>query len=72
MKKFNAAVIGLGRIGLEYGLEKGRTQPASHIAAIMNNVNLRLVAVCDTNSERRDLFQKNMEQRSIFLKNTRN
>ena len=58
MKKYKAVVIGLGKIGLKYGLDLKRTQPASHIAAIIDNPNLELTAVCDSDKESINLFIK--------------
>ena len=40
MIQYNAIVIGLGRIGMQYGFDPKRKQPASHIHAIINNPNL--------------------------------
>ena len=37
MKKIQSVVFGLGRIGMLYGLEEKRIQPASHIEAIKNS-----------------------------------
>lgn len=56
MSQYNAIVIGLGRIGMQYGLDPKRNQPASHISAIMENQNLALKAVCDVDKKSRDLF----------------
>ena len=39
MEKIQTVVFGLGRIGMLYGLEKKRIQPASHIEAIKSNKN---------------------------------
>jgi len=56
LTKFNAIVIGLGRIGLHYGFDLKRKQPASHISAIMENKNLDLIGVCDSDKKSQDLF----------------
>ena len=67
MKKFKAVVIGLGKIGLKYGFDSKRTQPASHIVAIIGNPNLELTAICDPNKQSRNLFVKKYGNRaSIF------
>lgn len=58
VKKYNAVVIGLGRVGMLYGLDPKRTQPASHVSAIIKNKNLQLSAVCDGNESSRKLFIK--------------
>lgn len=51
-------VIGLGRIGLLYGLDKKRIQPASHIEAISQNKKLKLIGVCDINKKLSNIFTK--------------
>ncbi len=58
MEKIHSVVFGLGRIGMLYGLEKKRIQPASHIEAIKNNKNFNLVSVCDPSKNYRNLFLK--------------
>ncbi len=58
MKKYNAIVIGLGRVGMLYGLDHKRIQPASHVSAIIKNKNLELIAVCDDNKINQKLFIK--------------
>jgi hypothetical protein len=58
MEKIHSVVFGLGRIGMLYGLEKKRIQPASHIEAIKNNKNFNLVGVCDPSKNSRNLFLK--------------
>lgn len=58
VKKFNVIVIGLGRVGMLYGLDSKRIQPASHVSAIMNNKKLQLVAVCDNDKVSQKLFLK--------------
>ena len=66
MRQFNVAVIGLGLIGMKYGFDSKRTQPASHIAAIEENNNLQLIGVCDINKDSIDAVQKKYEQVNIF------
>ena len=56
MKKYNAIIIGLGKIGMQYGFDSKRKQPASHTATIIDNPNLTLKAVCDVNEKTRYLF----------------
>ena len=41
---------------MQYGFDSKRKQPASHIAAIIDNPNLTLKAVCDVNEKTRYLF----------------
>jgi hypothetical protein len=60
MKRYNAVVIGLGKVGMGYGLDTKRTQPASHVAAIIGNKNLQLSAVCDSDENSKALFVKNL------------
>ncbi|HEV2193251.1 MAG TPA: Gfo/Idh/MocA family oxidoreductase [Nitrosopumilaceae archaeon] len=59
MKRYKVVIIGLGRVGMGYGLDPKRTQPASHIAAIIKNKNLQLSAICDSDKNRRSVFVKN-------------
>ncbi len=66
MKKYNVIVIGLGLIGMQYGLDQKRKQPASHIAAILENKNLELIGVCDTEKNARDIFREKYEKISVF------
>jgi len=56
LKKYNAIIIGLGKIGMQYGFDSKRKQPASHTATIIDNPNLTLKAVCDVNEKTRYLF----------------
>jgi hypothetical protein len=58
MEKIQSVVFGLGRIGMLYGLENKRIQPASHIEAIKNNKNFHLIGVCDPSKKYRNLFSK--------------
>ena len=66
MKKYNVIVIGLGLIGMRYGLDPKRKQPASHIAAILENKNLQLIGVCDTEKNARDLFTEKYKKIHVF------
>lgn len=43
---------------MKYGLDSKRKQPASHVAAIMKNPDLDLVAVCEADKKTRNLFTK--------------
>lgn len=51
-------IIGLGRIGLLYGFDKKRQQPASHAAAVLANKNLELVGLCDSDKRSVSLYKK--------------
>jgi len=72
MKKYSAIVIGLGRVGMFYGLDSKRIQPASHISAIIKNNNLQISAVCDNNKNNQKLFIKKYgETAKIYDKYTK-
>ncbi len=58
MKKYSAAVVGLGRIGWTLGYDKKREQPASHVMALKGNRSVKLVAGVDTNQKQLALFHK--------------
>ena len=58
MKRYNAVVIGLGKIGMLYGFDKKRRQPASHISAILANNKINLLAVSDVDENARQQFSK--------------
>ncbi len=62
MSKFNVCVIGLGRVGMGYGFDEKRKQPASHISAIMKNEKLDLVAVCEIDNNLKEVFAKKYEK----------
>jgi len=62
LEKYDVAVIGLGKIGLKTGFDEKRVQPASHIAAVLENKRLRLSAVCDLDQNSRDFFKKKVKQ----------
>jgi len=52
---------------MKYGLDSKRKQPASHVAAIMENPDLELVAVCDADNKARNLFAEQYGNKiSIF------
>jgi len=69
LKKINVIVIGLGRIGLHYAFDDKRPQPASHISAIMDNSNLKLVGVCDMNDKSIKKFQQKYSKKVICANN---
>ena len=68
LKKIKIIVIGLGKIGLHYAFDDKRKQPASHIAAIMNNPNLKLVGVCDPDKKSLEKFHKKYDKKIISEK----
>lgn len=53
MRKINAAVIGLGKIGLEYDFDEKRVRPSSHTMAYHMNEQINLEAVMDVRAEQR-------------------
>ena len=64
--KIPTVVFGLGRIGLLYGLEQKRIQPASHIEAITKNPNFELIAVCDPSKKYQQTFSKHYKKSKII------
>jgi len=67
LKKCNAIIIGLGKIGMINGFDSKRIQPASHVAAIIKNSNINLIGVCDINIEFTDIFKKKYpEIKNVF------
>lgn len=68
--EYTACLIGAGRIGFLLGFDKKREQPASHTMALLNNEKISLVAACDTNAERLELWQKYVKKHSKKLFDT--
>ena len=66
MNKYNAAIIGTGRIGFTLGFDKKREQPASHSFALYKNKNINIVAACDINTENLNLWQKHFPHALTF------
>ena len=66
MKKYNAAIIGTGRIGFSLGFDKKREKPASHSFALYENSQINLVAACDTNLENLNRWQAKFSKASSF------
>lgn len=50
MEPYKCVVIGCGKVGMEYGADKMRVAPRSHIEAVLENAKTKLVAVCDLNA----------------------
>ena len=69
MKNYNVAVIGLGHIGFKVGYDTKRKQPASHISAILKNVRLNLIAVCDCDKSSREFFKKKIKKEIEVIEN---
>ena len=55
---YTAALVGTGRIGFSLGFDKKREQPASHTMALLANPRVRIVAGCDTDTERLASWQR--------------
>lgn len=68
MKKIPTVLFGLGRIGMIYGFDKKRQQPASHLDNIIENKNFNLIAVCDPSVESKKLFLKKYSKITFFDK----
>lgn len=58
MRKYKAAVIGLGQIGLTYDLDLKRERPSSHVLAYALNPAIELVAAADARKEQEQLLGK--------------
>lgn len=66
MKKYKAAIIGTGRIGYLLEKDKKREQPASHSSAFSKNKRITLVAGCDVNKSRLELFKKDYKKCNCY------
>ena len=66
MKQYQAAIIGTGRIGFLLGKDRKREQPAAHTAALNANKRIKLIAGCDIDGTRLNLWQKENPQAKIF------
>ncbi|MCR4789640.1 MAG: Gfo/Idh/MocA family oxidoreductase [Treponemataceae bacterium] len=66
MKIYNAAIIGIGRIGFSLGFDKKREQPASHSFALNSNKRIRLVAACDIDESRLNKWQERYKNAVTF------
>lgn len=66
MKKYTAAVVGIGRIGWTLGYDKKREQPASHVMAIKQNKRLKLLAGVDTDVNAQKSFKKKNPFVSVY------
>ena len=67
MKKYSAAVVGIGRIGWTLGYDKKREQPASHVMALKDNSRVKLIAAVDTNQEALAAFKKKNPNSKTYL-----
>lgn len=66
MKKYTAAIIGVGRIGFTLGFDKKREQPASHTMALLQNKKINLIAAADTSPENLEKWKKFVKNGKIF------
>src|ERR1700730_609764 len=66
MKKYNAAVIGLGRIGLMYDLDPIYSMPSSHVGADTVHPKFQLVAAVDVRTEQENEIKKIAGDVSFF------
>lgn len=58
MKKYTAAVVGIGRIGWTLGFDKKREQPASHVMALKKNSRVKFIGGVDSNPKTLAAFRK--------------
>ena len=58
MKRYTAAVVGIGRIGWTLGFDKKREQPASHVMALKGNKRIKLVAGVDNDKKALAAFKR--------------
>lgn len=65
-KKYTAAIIGTGRIGFTLGFDKKREQPASHTFALKQNRRIKLVAGCDVDEARLNLWGKENKRCRLY------
>lgn len=65
-KKWNAVVIGLGKIGLLYDFDPARLHPASHIFALKENNKINIVAAIDQNPLRQTDIKRVDEAISFY------
>lgn len=66
MTSLKGAVIGLGRIGWEVESDLLRNKPSSHVGAMLNNKNIKLVAVCDRNEEKLKSFKNLYPEINVY------
>ena len=64
--KYNAALIGTGRIGFTLGFDSKREQPASHAMALKENRRIKLVAACDSDPTKLNYFHRFNRKPHLF------
>ena len=58
MKQYQAAVIGLGRIGMLYDREEQRPHPSTHVYAYLENERTALACAVDTHRDRGEILRR--------------
>ena len=69
-KKYTAALVGTGRIGFSLGFDKKREQPASHTMALLGNKRIKLVAACDPEQEKLEVWGRYVKEARTFKSST--
>jgi len=65
--EYRAGIIGCGRIGSEFDKEMPRKIAFSHAGAYFLSSRARIVAACDSNSAKLDIFRKKWEVNRVYL-----
>lgn len=65
--KINAAIIGLGRIGVILEDDPLRIKPCTHIGAMKNICKINVVAGCDINPDRRNFFSNRWGVKTTYF-----
>ena len=66
MVKYKAVIIGTGRIGYLLQKDRKREQPASHSFALSKNKRISLIAGCDNNKEKLNLWHRDFPKANIY------
>lgn len=66
--RYNAAIIGTGRIGFSLGFDKKREQPASHTMTLINNKSINLVAGVDNSPEKLNTWKLFVSKKNKTVK----
>jgi len=66
MSKYRAGIIGLGKIGFTYGLDKKREQPASHSIALKNHPSILVDGGFDIDRKRLLKWKKYFPESRIY------
>ena len=65
-KIYDAALVGLGRIGYSLGLDKKREQPASHTMALLDNPRISLLAGVDSDELKLKVWKSANKKASVY------